>query len=354
MNAFTPLDTVQVRVADPVQDAAAIARFLADHPDTQPFHRPEWSSGVALGCGQRAHYLVAAASRADIVGLLPLTEMRSRLFGSALVSAGFAVGGGILARDERVAAALADFAAELARQRRCASVELRGGWLPAGWARVEGVHAGFRKPLPQDEEAILAAIPRKQRAEVRRALGYDLAIRIGRADEDLDLHYRAYSESVRNLGTPVFPRALFRETLRAFGADADILTVLQDGKPLSSLFSLYHRGAVYPYWGGGTHAARALRANELAYFALMKHAAARGCDTFDFGRSKVGTGAYAFKKNWGFEPRPLVYAVRTADGAPPRALNPLDPKYQAKIELWRRLPLWVANRVGPVLSRGLG
>lgn len=353
MNAFFPLDKLAVRSAVMGSDAEAIDRFLADHPDAQPFHRPQWSEGVARGCGQRGLFLIATV-RSEIAGLLPLTEIRSRLFGSAVVSAGFAVGGGILARDERVASALAERAVTLARERGCASVELRGGWLPAGWQRIEDVHAGFRKSLPRGEEAILAAIPRKQRAEVRRALGHGLEIRIGRSARDLDLHYRAYSESVRNLGTPVFPRALFRETLAAFGENADILTVLKDGQPVSSLLSLYHRDVVYPYWGGGTFAARGLRANELAYFALMRHAAERGCHSFDFGRSKVGSGPFAFKKNWGFEPKPLVYAVHTADGSPARALNPLDPKYHAKIELWKRLPLWAANLAGPIIARGLG
>ena len=193
-----------------------------------------------------------------------------------------------------------------------------------------------------------------QRAEVRRALGFDLEVRVGRDARDRADHYRVYSESVRNLGTPVFSRKLFNAVLDNFGDDADILTVLHDGTPVASVFSLYHRGAVMPYWGGGTWGARALRANDLMYFALMRHARERGCTSFDFGRSKFGTGAFAFKKNWGFEPAPLAYAVRTADGVEPRAVNPLNPKYRAKIAIWQRLPLGVANFVGPWIARGLG
>src|SRR3546814_2810687 len=73
----------------------------------------------------------------------------------------------------------------------------------------------------------------------------------------------------------------------------------------------------------------------MMYFALMSHARSRGCTRFDFGRSKVGTGAAAFKKNWGFEPEPLSYAVRTADGQPPRDINPLSPRYRLQVALWR-------------------
>ena len=121
---------------------------------------------------------------------------------------------------------------------------------------------------------------------------------------------------------------------------------------MASVLNLYHGGTVYPYWGGGTHAARELRANDLMYFALMRHARERGCHSFDFGRSKVGTGAAAFKKNWGFEGRPLVYASRSVHG--PRAINPLNPKYAMMIAVWKRLPVRVAMLAGPVIARGLG
>jgi len=90
------------------------------------------------------------------------------------------------------------------------------------------------------------------------------------------------------------------------------------------------------------------------YYALMNHARDRGCKSFDFGRSKVGTGAFSFKKNWGFEPQPLTYATRTADGEQARDVNPMSPKYRMQVALWQRLPLSVANRIGPMIARGLG
>ena len=127
-----------------------------------------------------------------------------------------------------------------------------------------------------------------------------------------------------------------------------------EGRAVASVLSLYHAGTVYPYWGGGTYSARAARANEALYFRLMVHAARRGCTRFDFGRSKLGTGAYHYKKNWGFAPQPLVYASHMRGGAAPRTVNPLDPRYARKVALWRRLPLWAANALGPVIARGLG
>jgi FemAB-related protein (PEP-CTERM system-associated) len=338
VNAFAPL--VAVRAAE-AADRAAVRAFVDARSDATPFHLPEWGEAIEKGCGQKGLTLLSERG-GRIVGLLPLTEVRSPVFGSALVSTGFGVAGGVLGEGVD---ALAEAAWLVAQSRGCPSVELRGGPVLPNWTRKEGIYFGFSRALPADEEALLKAIPRKQRAEVRRALASDLEVEVGR---DLDAHYRVYAESVRNLGTPVFPRALFAAVLE--GMDSDILTVRRDGTPLASVLSLYHRGTVYPYWGGGTRAARAARANELLYFALMCHAAKRGYTRFDFGRSKAGTGAFAYKKNWGFEPRPLVYAAK----GPARETNPLSPKYRLQVALWKKLPLWAANRLGPPIARGLG
>jgi FemAB-related protein (PEP-CTERM system-associated) len=346
VNALSPIGGLAVRRAGR-EDEPRIEAFLAAHDGATPFHRPAWLRAVEQGCRQAPHFLVAEALGA-VTGYLPLIHVRSRLFGSALVSTGFAVGGGILATEPASAGRLAAAAIALADELGCPSVELRGGELPAGWRRSEGLYANFARPLPAGgDEAILKSIPRKQRAEVRRALGFGLEVKV---DRDAAAHFRVYSESVRNLGTPVFPPAMLRAMLDLYGDDADVLTIAKDGRPLASVLSLYMKGIVYPYWGGCTSDGRRLRAGELLYYELMRHAAARGCTRFDFGRSKRGTGAFAFKKNWGFEPEPLVYAVH----GDARDMNPLSAKYRLQVALWKKLPLGLANRFGPIVSRHLG
>jgi len=346
---------MKIAAADLADRAACteIHAFLAGADGAMLFHLPQWSRAVEKGCGARSHYLVSRAS-GGIEGLLPLSEIRSPLFGNALVSVGFAVGGGILTNDDACAAALADAAWNLARQRGCASVELRGGPLPGGpWETEEDVYAGFANPLAADPESILLSIRKNQRAEVRRGLRAGLEFRFGRSAQELDDFYRTYAVSVRNHGTPVFPFALFAAMLEEFGEAAEIGVAFYEGRPVSALFSFYFQGTASPYWGGGFPEARKLRANEALYYHSMCRAAARGCTRFDFGRSKVGTGPYAFKKFWGFEPVPFAYAVRAA-GEGRRHINPLDPRNRLKVALWRRMPLALANRVGPLIARGLG
>lgn len=348
---------IAVRRAD-LADAGERTRieaFVGEHLDGTPFHLPVWGEATAAGCGQDFRMLLAEDGGV-LTGVVPLTHVRSPLFGAALVSTGFGVGGGVLASDPAAGAALAAAAVELARELRCPTIEMRGG-VPidgAGWTWDDSRYVGFVRPLARDDDAELLAIPRKQRADVRKALAEPFEIAIGRDRAALAEHFHVYGTSVRNLGTPVFPRSLFAEVVRRFGDDADVLTVRHGGVAVASVLSVYWRGTVYPYWGGGTAAARGLRANERMYFELMRHARAKCCTAFDFGRSKVGTGPAAYKKNWGFVGTPLGYPTWTADGERPRDASPLNPKYRLKIAAWQKLPVAVANRVGPFIAKGLG
>lgn len=336
------------------RDTAELRRIEGFVAETRAslFHRPAWLQAVAAGTGQRAAGLVAERMGV-LTGWLPLTEVRSALFGKALVSSGFGVGGGIVADGEEAAKALGTAAQDYAIRGGFAGIELRGGPIPEGWDTWNDKHCGFERPLANDDEAELTAIPRKARAEVRKGLGFGHRVTIGRGAVDLAAHYACYSASVRNLGTPVFPKRLFAAMLEAFPDSSDILTVWQGDTPLASVLSFYHDGAVMPFWGGGEFAARAARANEVMYYELMLHAPRQGMTRFDFGRSKTGSGPFAFKKNWGFDPQPLTYGAWTAPGAPPRNIDPTDASYSRKIELWKKLPLPIANMLGPWIARGL-
>ena len=262
MNApFAPAcaGATTVSVANLHDDAVTdrIAAFVEERHGS-PFHLPEWLIAVERGTGQRACGLVAERA-GRITGWLSLTLVHSPLFGRALVSSGFAVDGGPIASEPHVAQRLADAACELAVRHSCAEVELRGGATPSGWEAITGKHCGFVNELAADDEAQLLAIPRKQRAEVRRSLKNPLTVTVGVAERDREAHYACYSASVHNLGTPVFPRSLFDAVLRNFHERADILTVWEDYEPLASVLTLYHLGTAYPFWGGGVWRARETR-----------------------------------------------------------------------------------------------
>lgn len=356
MNAPFTLETDATALSAHVADLSdgslceAIDRFVSSQSGSV-FHYTAWLQAIEAGTGNQATGLIARKGQ-HIAGWLPLNIVHSPIFGRMLASSGFAVEGGILAENDFVAAQLAIAAQELAARTTCSTIEARGGFGPKGWSSTSDTHCGFVGDLAGDDEAQLLAIPRKQRAEVRKGLKNAMAISVGRDEADRAAHYAVYAESVRNLGTPVFPRSLFDAVMDTH--DADILTVRHEGVAVASVLSLYHDGSVMPYWGGGTFTARHLRANEVMYYELMLHARKRGCTRFDFGRSKTNSGPYNFKKNWGFEPQPLHYVSWQAPGTEKRDADPTSAKHAKRIALWQKLPLPIANRIGPLIARGLG
>jgi FemAB-related protein (PEP-CTERM system-associated) len=340
---------VVVRTLDAL-DAPRWDAFVAACPEATFFHRAGWRDAVEQGLGRSCYYLYAERS-GEIRGVLPLVHVKSALFGHSLVSTGFTVGGGPVARDDDARSALDRAALDLADRLDVDHLEYRGGRGPhAGWIAKPDLYVEFRRPIDPDPEKNLRAIPRKQRAMVRKGIAAGLVSEIDAATDRL---HDVYSESVRNLGTPVFAPDFFRAIKRVFGSDCDIVTVLYGKQCVASVMNFYFRDTVLPYFGGGTRVARNLAANDFMYWEVMRRAAERGFRTYDFGRSKRDTGAFAFKKNWGFAPQPLVYEFYLRRGTDVPDVNPLNPKYRLFIAAWKRLPLAVANRIGPLIAREL-
>jgi FemAB-related protein (PEP-CTERM system-associated) len=332
---------------------AAWDDFVRAQPAATFFHLAAWRRVVARAFGHATHYLVAERDGA-ITGVLPLARMKTRLFGDSLISMAFCVQGGPLAADAESEAALVAEAEALMARLGVKVMEFRTDTAAPetpGWAVRDDLYVIFRKPFTGDDEANLKAIPRKQRAMVRKGIERGLSSVV---ETDPARLYRVYAESVRNLGTPVFAPAYFRILMQEFVGEIDIVTVLDGERPIASVMNFYFRETVLPYYGGGTAAARALYGNDFMYWEVMRRAAARGFRVFDFGRSKQGTGAFAFKKNWGFTAQPLPYRYRLAPGANVPENNPLNPKFRLFIAAWKRLPLPIARLVGPHIVRGLG
>jgi FemAB-related protein (PEP-CTERM system-associated) len=335
-------------------DAANVGRwdaFVMACPEATFFHRAGWAEALRQAFGHEAHFLYAEQDGA-LCGVLPLGHIHSRLFGNSLISTPFCVLGGAVG-DADACAALEKAAVELAHSLKVDVLELRHSQpRHPDWPAKRELYVNFRKTLDPDPEVNLKAIPRKQRAMVRK--GSIEAGLQGEIDEGVDRLFAAYSESVRNLGTPVFSRRYFEILKAVFGPDCEVLTVTYQGQTVASVMSFYFRDAVLPYYGGGAELARDLKGNDFMYWDLMRRACERGIRVFDYGRSKIGTGSYSFKKNWGFTPEPLHYEFQLVKASRLPDVNPLNPKYRLFIEAWKRLPLPVSRWLGPFLARSLG
>lgn len=344
------MSAISVSVLPPEGDAEW-DRFVHAASDGTFFHLAGWRRVIARAFGHRTFFLCARRGKA-IVGVLPLTQVKTWLFGNALISSAFCVQGGILAQDDDVRDALRNEAVRIAKEQKVGHIELRS--VTSGdpsWVRKENLYVDFRRDMSPDVEANMKAIPRKQRAMVRKGISNGLQSEL---DKDASRLHHVYAESVRNLGTPVFPLRYFQALIDEFGEHCDIVTIVKDQTPVASVMNFYFRDQVLPYYGGGTQAARELAANDFMYWEVMRRACERGFRVFDFGRSKVGTGAFHFKRNWGFEPTPLAYEVLPIGRSEIPEVNPTNPKYRAIIALWQRLPLPLTKFIGPFIVRGIG
>ena len=335
-------------------DAEASRRwdaFVQQCPEASFFHRAGWQTLLRDIFRHDSHFLYAEDGGA-IQGVLPLGHVKSRLFGNALVSLPFGVYGGVAASDPAAAQLLEQEAQALARRLGVDHLEMRNVQRRhADWP-LQDLYVTFRKSIVADDEANMLAIPRKQRAMVRKGIKNGLQSGI---DANVDRFFALYADNVHRHGTPAMSKRYFQALLTTFGKDCEVLTVTSpEGKPLSSVLSFYFRDEVLPYYAGDDEAARDLAGNDFKYWELMRHAAARGARVFDYGRSKQGTGSFAFKKNWGFEPQPLHYEYQLykRDAVPQN--NPSNAKYQFVIRTWRRLPRALVNFVGPHIVRNLG
>jgi FemAB-related protein (PEP-CTERM system-associated) len=325
--------------------------YVQKTPAATFFHQVGWQEVIERAFGHKTYYLYAE-SDGEITGILPLVHIKSPLFGNALVSNAFCVYGGVVADSEDIAGALDKEACRLAKQLGVDHIEFRNReQVSEARPYKKGLYVTFRKELDADVEKNLLAIPRKQRAVVRKGIKAGLVSVI---DNDVERLFQAYSESVRNLGTPVFPKKYFKILKEVFKEQCEVLSIEHQGQLIASVMNFYFRDEVLPYYGGGVAQARALYGNDFMYWEVMRRAVEKGVKIFDYGRSKVGTGSYRFKKHWGFVETPLFYEFELIKAKEMPDINPLNPKYRFFIAAWKKLPLRVSQIVGPWLAKDLG
>lgn len=348
--------------------------FVFAHAAATFFHRFAWSRVLKQAFGHTPHYLVARRD-GRVVGVLPLVEVNSRLFGHRLSSLPFAVYGGILADCAEVEDALSGAAMQLADHLNVGALELKSREPSSRDWPVKNLYFTFRKTLFDDHAANLKAIPNRQRAMLRKALKEGL---FSLETEDVARVYRVYAESVRNLGTPVFAASYLRILKSEFGDACRMLIICQasgaeptggvddkalcegapasnGGEDVAAVLSFSFRGEILPYYGGSVSRAKHIKGcNHFLYWELMRRSVDEGISGFDFGRSKADTGPFTFKKNFGFEASPLPYEYYLVNDAAPPDINPNNPRYRRLVAIWQKLPLPLANFIGPHIAKSLG
>lgn len=322
--------------------------FVRSTPGGSPFHLTAWKRAVESVFGHRPHYLMAVRG-GGVEGVLPLFEVRGLLGGRGLVSVPYGVYGGICAASPGARTVLVQASRDLAARTGASYVELRHrpGQAVADLP-TKARYVTFSRTLSANEEENLNAIPRKQRRMTRQGSKHGLRSEFGLCH--LDQFWNIYAHSVHALGSPVFPRRLFHAIAEEFGKDCELLTIWKDDRPIAGVLTLLFEDQALPYYGGALPNALAYSVNDFMYWELLRHVAESGYRVFDFGRSRENTGAYHFKRHWGFEPKPLPYQYVLRDGAEMPDLSPSNPRVHLAVEAWKRLPLALTKVLGPRIT----
>jgi FemAB-related protein (PEP-CTERM system-associated) len=332
-----------------VRYTRAVDRYALSHPEGTPFHETRWTDLVRTTFGFPCSTLVAA-DRTSIRGVLPLALVAAPITGRRLVSVPYGVYGGILSSDADATYALDEALQTLAKREHVRFIELR--YLGEGATDHAGVstHETYRKELPTDPEEVLGTIPRKARAEVRKARNKHDITFVG-GPHLFERFYQLYCLNKRGLGSPIFRRGYFRRLLDLYGHRAMLHGVEKDGELLVAVLSLAAGRTLYPYYSGAAPEANRLGASNALYAGLMEEAVKLGFGVFDFGRSRVDSGPASFKQHMGFEPTPLDYQFFFPYGGKPPSISPGNPKMALPRRIISSLPMWAAQVVGPAIMR---
>lgn len=323
-------------------------RFVLSSPSGTFFHLSGWNALVERTLGNKS-FLLTARRGDQISGVFPISWVRNRLFGSCLVSSPLAVYGGICADDKDSYFTLLNAGHDLATRLGVKYVEMRNRTEPFPTSLPgRDLYVTFTQDLSAGPDKLLAGLPRDTRYAVRKSLKAGLA---WTDDLTLDEFYEMYAQNVRRLGTPVFSKALFADALKLFPKQCRLFGVRKGSKAIAGVMCFYFRDEVIPYYSGSLLEYFADSPNNFMYWSLIAQSCAEGYRSFDFGRSKRGTGAWKFKSSWSMKVTELPYRYQLVRAKEIPHMSPVDAKFKTPVALWKKLPLPLTKILGPHVIR---
>ncbi len=323
--------------------------YVSRNPFASIYHDYKWKSVIERSFGHRGHYL-SCSRDGSITGVLPLIEMKSWLFGKFLVSVPYFNYGGVLADDASTREALIRKASELAKQLGSRHIELRQGLQTSLELAEVSAKVAMIVPLPEDKAQYSKSLSSRLRNKIRHAEKHGLECRWG-GRELLDDFYSVFAVNMRDLGTPVYPKSWFENVLGSMGDQARILSIWDGNTPVAATVIFQFRDTVELPWIASTPEARKHYSTALLYWTAITWAMEQGFRKVDLGRCTKDGGTYQFKQQWACDEAPLHWYYWLAPGLPVPHIRPDNPKYRLAINTWKKLPLSVANTLGPRIVR---
>lgn len=323
-------------------------RFARAHPSGSFFHQVGWKKVMEKTYGYRPCYFYAHRA-GEITGIAPVFLTSSWIAGKCLISLPFAVYGGICASDAESEQALLGHVERLAADWNVQYLELRNRRSTPlrGYHRNER-YATFTLPL-SDEKSMYDALPKDARYMIRK--GERAGLKTKRGFDQLDTFYRLMTINLRRLGTPAFPKSLFRNLIREYPGQVDLTVVYSGDQPMAAGMSFFFRDWMQPYYVGSLSEAKTVAANNFLWWEMIKFGSQCGLRTFDFGRSKKGSGNYTFKAKWNPNIETLDYQIRLVRRTDPPNFSPMNSKFSLAMDLWKKAPLGLTAAIGPHLVK---
>ncbi|MGE0405715.1 MAG: FemAB family XrtA/PEP-CTERM system-associated protein [Candidatus Korobacteraceae bacterium] len=355
MGVLSPVleDTSEITIVScSASDQEEWDAFVAACPLATNYHRWGWRQVIEGAFGWPCFY-IAARAEGRTCGVLPIVWQKSRLFGSFMTSMPFLNGGGVLAETESAALALTREAIALASRNGAKYLELRHREAQPGLELATRSHkVRVVREVQPDTEAMFRSFDPKLRADIRKALKWELQSEVG-GPELLQEFYRIFTENMRDLGTPPYSRSFFDEIYRVFPDTTYITVVRHQGTAIASSFLIAHGDTVEAGWSSSLRKYLAMKPNMALYWQNLRLAGERGYRLFDFGRSTVGSGTHRFKMQWGGREEPLHWDYWAPPGGTLPDLNPNNPKYELMIRAWKKLPVGLTRLIGPPIVKRL-
>jgi serine/alanine adding enzyme len=327
--------------------------YVKQHESASVYHLSAWKALIEKTFGHNCFYYYAQYENGDICGILPSVNLKSKVFGNFIVSMPFFNYGGVIADSSKIAHKLSEYLQWQAKKSKVSHIQYREyierteNKLPVSVSKVNMI-----LQLPKSADALGKLIGSKRRSQIKRPIREGVEHKIG-GIELLDDFYSVFCQNMRDLGTPVYGRPFFENILETFKESCSICVVYWQGKPVSTGFLIRYKDRLEIPWASTLSYANRISVNMYIYWEILSYAIEAGCTEFDFGRSTIDEGTYRFKKQWKSEPQQCYWYHWVPEGGELPNLSPSNAKFDLAIKMWKKLPLPIANTLGPLLVKNL-
>lgn len=342
---------MSIRIAD-TRDNVIIDDFVKNNHTSNLYHDYRWGEILGKCFGHKYHFLLSENSDGAINGVLPLVHMKSWSFGNFIVSMPFFNYGGVCADADSVRDHLIDEAVRIAKDLKVEHIEFRQENSLQNGFPEKTIKVSMRLDLPRSPDELLKSFPSKLRSQIKVPQKGGMVARFGRLEE-LESFYEVFSQNMRYLGTPVYPKRFFKDILETFPTSTWICSVHMGDTPVASGFLVGFKARLEIPWASSIRSYNRFSPNMLLYWSCLKFACEKGFTTFDFGRSTKEESTFKFKEQWGATPHPMVWSYWVRDEGNIPDITPRNRKYQLAIGIWKKLPVPVTQMLGPRIIKNI-